>query len=91
MPKQLTTAKVLTIFLKRHRCYAAFCRDIRKRHSKEQIKNYIITSSIIDEALLWSATELGSYTYRKLNAKFVTLWNQLNIQPDNSTLADVVK
>ena len=91
MPKQLTTAKVLTIFLKRHRCYAAFCRDIRKRHSKEQMKNYPIASSIIDEALLWSATELGHYTYRKLNAKFFILWNQLNIQPDNSTLADVVK
>lgn len=90
MPKQITTAKVLTKFLKHHRLYAAFCRDVNRRLSPDQRAYHSIEPTVF-RTLTWEYSDIGRWRYERLANQFTALWNTLNIQPDHCTLADVVK
>lgn len=90
MPKQITTAKVLTKFLKHYRLYAAFCRDVNKQLSPTQRAYHRIEPRVF-HALTWERSNIGRWGYERLANQFTALWNTLNIQPDHCTLADVVK
>lgn len=90
MSKQITTAKVLTKFLKHHRLYAAFCRDVNVQLSLNQRKYHRI-EPVVFRALVWERSHIGAWQYERLANQFNALWNTLNVQPDHCTLADVVK
>lgn len=90
MSKQITTAKVLIKFLKHHRLYAAFCRDVNQQFSPTQRAYYRIEPVVL-RALTWEHSNIGRWRYQNLSNQFAALWNTLNIQPDHCTLADVVK
>lgn len=90
MSKQITTAKVLTKFLKHHRLYAAFCRDVNRHLSPTQ-RAYYRVEPIVFHAITWEYSHIGRQRYERLTNQFTALWNTLNIQPDHCTLADVVK
>ena len=90
MPKQITTAKVLTKFLKHHRLYAAFCRDVNRQLSPTQRKYHRIEPAVF-RVLTWEHSNIGRWGYERLSNQFTALWNTLNVQPDHCTIADVVK
>lgn len=90
MSKQITTAKVLTKFLKHYRLYAAFCRDVNKQLSPTQRAYHRIEPRVF-HALTWERSNIGRWGYERLAYRFTALWNTLNVQPDHCTLADVVK
>ena len=90
MSKQITTAKVLTKFLKHHRLYAAFCRDVNRQLSPTQ-RTYHRIEPRVFAALTWERSTIGRWRYERLSNQFTALWNTLNIQSDHCTLADVVK
>ena len=90
MSKQITTAKVLTKFLKHHRLYAAFCRDVNRQLSPTQRAYHRIEPGVFNE-LTGVHSKIGRWGYERLSNQFTALWNTLNVQPDHCTLADVVK
>lgn len=90
MSKQITTAKVLTKFLKHHRLYAAFCRDVNRQLSPTQ-RAYHRIEPVVFRALTWDRSHIGRWRYERLSNRFTALWNTLNVQPDHCTIADVVK
>lgn len=90
MSKQITTAKVLTKFLKHHRLYAAFCRDVNRQLSPTQRKYHRIEPAVF-RVLTWEYSNIGRWRYERLANQFNVLWNTLNVQPDHCTIADVVK
>ena len=90
MSKQITAAKVLTKFLKHHRLYTAFCRDVNKQLSPTQRAYYRVEPTVF-RVLTWERSRIGAWRYERLANQFNVLWNTLNVQPDHCTIADVVK
>lgn len=87
MSKRLTNAEVFKRFLKKHRAYTEFCRELLQVRRENQQRQ--ISADIINQALYWRATSKGWGYYNRLNNKFELLFSYFKLDKDGTTLSDV--